>query len=681
VSLVFAGGGGQKPAPAPAAGGTAAPAPAPAPAQGAQKGASLIGKLEGPEIIRDVAKFPSTFKDAPSLQGKGLPAVAQRLPERSDLLVIKPLKEIGKYGGNWRRAFTGPADTENGSRIVNSDQILAFDYTGTKIMPSLAKDWKVSADGKTTTIYLRKGLKWSDGTPCTADDFMFWYNDIYMNKAIVPTPFFEFQVNGKPGVMKKIDDYTVAFEFPEPYSFFVYQLAGSTAVGAGFSTRGAFQNWGGCVAPAHYLKQFLPKYSTEADVTAKAKAAGFDGWVSWLRMKYSFALNPDLPVLTPWKTVSPINTPTWALERNPFFWGVDTEGNQLPYIDRITMTLAENAEVANLRAIAGEFDIQERHMHLAKLPIFLENQQKGNYTVRLDPSFNGTDAAIHIGTSFVGDPEIMKWLRTRDFRRALALGVNRDQLNEAIWLGVGTAGSVAPAPSTIYSPGPEYNKKWATHDVAQANKLLDGLGLTKKDAEGFRERSDGKGRLRLEMITVGGQFVEYTKIGEMVKQQWRAIGIDVDVKELERNLAFTRDRNNENQLITWANDGSEMLLLFPRHAIPVDAAESHMGHAYARWYASNGADGTKPVEAEMERAFDFLRKAYASDEAGQISNAKEVWKIITEEVWSIGTVGQSPAFMGVRLVKNNMGNIPERQANAQHTRTPWTSQPSTFFFK
>jgi peptide/nickel transport system substrate-binding protein len=682
AGFVFAGGGGESSSSSPA---PAAPAAAPAQSGGAQGGASLIGKLEGPVFIRDTAQFPKSFKEAPALAelvkaGK-LPEVSKRLPEPSELLVIKPVREIGKYGGNWRRAFTGPADHENGNRLVNSDQILTFDYAGTKIEPSLAKDWKVSADGKTTTIYLRKGVKWSDGTPLTADDFMFWYNDIYMNKQIVPTPFFEFQVNGKPGTMRKIDTFTVAFEFPEPYAFFVYQLAGSTAVGAGFSTRGAFQNWGGCVAPAHYLKQFLPKYSSEAAVNAKAKAEGYDGWVSWLRMKYSWALNPELPVLTPWKTVSPINTPTWSMERNPYFWGVDTAGNQLPYIDRITMTLAENAEVANLRAIAGEFDVQERHMHLAKLPVFLENQQKGNYTVHLDPASNGADCAIHVGNSYVGDPEIMKWLRNKDFRHALSLGIDRDQLNEAIWLGVGVAGSIAPAPDTLYSPGAEYNKKWAQYDPDQANKLLDGLGLTKKDAEGFRMRADGKGRLRLELITVGGQFVEYTKIGEMVKQQWRRIGVDLDVKELERNLAFTRDANNENQLITWATDGSEMLLLFPRHAIPIDAAESHMGMAYAQWYASNGARGTKPEDPEMLKAFDFIRKAYASDEAGQIANAKEAWKIITEQAWSIGTVGQSPAFMGVRLVKNNMGNVPERQINAQHVRTPFSSQPATFYFK
>ena len=654
-------------------------------AQAPKLGSTLIGKLEGPTIVLDAQAYPKAFKEAPQLAadvkaGK-LPAVEQRLPEPSQLFVVKPLHEIGKYGGNWRRAFTGPADHENGNRINSMDKILTFDYTGTKIVPALARDWKVSDDGRTTTIHLRKGAKWSDGKPLTADDFLFWYEDIYSNKDIVPTPFFEFQINGKPGSMRKVDDYTVAFEFAEPYAYFVYQLAGSTAIGAGLATRGAFQNWGGAYAPAHYLRQFLPKYSSVEAANAKAKQLGFDNWVSLLRNRYSWALNPELPVMTPWRTVSPINTPTWIVERNPYFWAVDTAGNQLPYIDRITFTLAENTEVANLRAIAGEYDIQERHMHLSKLPVFLENAKKGNYTVRLDPGQNGADAAIHVGNSYEGDPEIMKHLRNKDFRHALALGVDRDQLNEALWLGVGVSGSVAPSPDSIYSPGPEWVRKWGVHDPKQANALLDKVGLAKKDGEGFRLRTDGKGRLRLEMVTVGGSFVPYTQIGEMVKQQWRSIGIDVDIKELERNLAFTRDLNNENQLITWANDGSEMLYLFPRHALPVDAAESHMGAAFAKWYASNGTAGTKPDDPEMLRAFDIFRKAFGASEAEQVEYGKELWRIIVEQTWSIGTVGQSPAFMGVRIVKNNVGNIPSRQLNAQHGRTPHSSMPITFYFK
>src|ERR1700687_1243828 len=191
---------------------SATPAPA-------KIGSSLIGKLEGPEIILDAKAFPKTFKEAPILAeqvkaGK-LPAIDKRLPEPSQLFVVKPLRETGKYGGNWRRAFTGPADHENGNRIVSLDKILTFDYTGTKIIPSLARDWKVTDAGKPKTIFLRKGSKWSDGQPFTAADFMFWYQEIYLNKNINPTPFFEFQINGKDGVMKKIDDYTVAFEFPE----------------------------------------------------------------------------------------------------------------------------------------------------------------------------------------------------------------------------------------------------------------------------------------------------------------------------------------------------------------------------------------------------------------------------------------------------------------------------------
>ncbi len=665
-----------------AAGVAAQPA---APAGPPKIGSSLIGKLEGPTLVLDAKDFPKSFKEAPAfadqVKAGKLPAVARRLPEPSQLLVVKPLREVGKYGGTWRRAFTGPADHENGNRINSADKILTFDYTGQKIIPSLARDWKVSDDGKTTTIYLRKGAKWSDGKPFTANDFMFWYEDLYLNKNIVPTPFFEFQINGKDGKMRKIDDFTVAFDFPEPYSFFVYQLAGSTAVGAGMATRGAFQNWGGMYAPAHYMKQFLPKYSSEEAVNKRAKELGFDNWVSLIKNRFSYALNPELPVMTPWKTVTPINTPTWTVERNPYFWGVDTAGNQLPYIDRITFTLAENTEVANLRAIAGEYDIQERHMGLNKLPVFLENAKKGNYTVHLDPGLNGSDVTLHIGNSYEGDAEIAKLLRNKDFRHALALGIDRDQLNEAFWLGVGTPGSVAPNPDTLYAPGPEWNKKWGVLDLKQANELLDKVGLAKKDGDGYRLRQDGKGRLRLEMVTIGGQFVPFTPVGEMIKQQWRKIGIDVDIKELERNLAFTRDMNNENQIITWANDGSEMLFLFPRHAIPVDAAESHMGAAYAKWYASNGASGKKPEEPEMLKALDMFRAAYGMKEADQVKAGKEIWKIIVEQTWSIGTVGQSPAFMGVRIVKNNMGNVPDRQINAQHVRTPHSSWPETFYFK
>ncbi|HEX7629711.1 MAG TPA: ABC transporter substrate-binding protein, partial [Candidatus Methylomirabilis sp.] len=582
---------------------------------------------------------------------------------------------VGKYGGTWRRAFTGPADAENGNRIVSTDKILFWDYTATKVMPCVAKDWKVSDDGKVVIIFLRKGMKWSDGHPFTADDFVFWHEDVYLNKDLQPTPHPDFMVNGKLGRLYKRDDYTVVFEFPEANYLFVDILAGSTSIGGGQATQQFGGRTMGAYMPAHYLKQFHPKYSSKEELDKKAKAAGFDGWLSYLKSRWDWRLNPELPVLAPWKTVTPINTPTWVLERNPFYYGIDSQGNQLPYIDRISMALAENLEVVNLRAIAGQFDLQERHTGLSKLPVFLENRAKGNYDVHLDPALNGSDATLQINHAYEADPEIATWLHTRDFRRALALGIDRDQLNETFWLGVGTPGSVAPAESVPYSPGPEWRKKWSTHNPKQANEFLDKLGLTKKDGEGYRLRTDGKGRIRLELMTVAGAFIPHTQICEMIKQQWKQIGIDADVKEVERNLSYARIANNEQHISIWPNDGTEVIYLFPRHALPLDPVEALLGYPIARWYASNGQQGKEPSDPQLKKALEMFRSAAGKKAPERVKIAQEIWKIIVDEQISIGTVGQSPAVMGVRVVSKRLGNIPARQVNAQHARTPCSSHP------
>jgi len=649
----------------------------------AKIGAHLIGKLEGPELVLDATKWPKKFAEAPMLAemvkaGK-LPPVEKRLPDEP--MVVKPLQSVGRYGGTWRRGFTGPGDGENGNRIVSTDKILFWDYSGTKVMPCVAKEWKQSDDGKSVTISLRKGMKWSDGTPFTANDFVFWYEEVYLNKDLIPTGHPDFMANGKSGTIRKIDDTTVAFEFQDPNFLFVDILAGSTAMGGGQATQAQVGRGMGAYMPAHYIKQFLPKFSSTEEVEKKAKAAGFDGWVSYIRSKWNWALNPELPVLTPWKTVTPINTPTWVLERNPYYMGVDSAGNQLPYIDRISMTLAENLEVLNLRAVAGQYDLQERHTALAKLPVFLENRAKVGYDVRLDPALNGSDATLQTNQAYEADPEIAKWLHTTDFRRALSMGIDRDQLNETFWVGVGTPGSVAPAESVPYSPGPDWRKKWSTLDVKQANALLDKVGLAKKDGEGYRLRTDGKGRLRLELQTSAGAFVPHTQIAEMIKEQWKKIGVQADVKEMERSLFFTRVASNEHQIALWANDGSEVLFLFPRHALPLDPVQALLGTPIARWYASNGAQGKGPKDPRLISALEMYRSANGKKTQERYKIAQEIWKILVDEQYSIGTVGLSPATMGVRIVSNKLGNIPARQTNAQHARTPCSSHPATFFYK
>jgi len=647
-------------------------------AQGGKSG--LIGKLEGPEVVTDPANSPNVFKEAPQLAelvkaGK-LPPVAERIGQ--DPLVIKPLHEIGKYGGTWRGGFTGPADFWNGFRCCSGpDHLMFWDYTGDKAVPNIAKGLEMQDGGRSWLVHLRRGMKWSDGQPFTSDDFVFWYEDIYKNKDLVPTPSAQMAINGKQGEIQKVDTYTVRFKFPDPYYMLPDVLAGATDLaGQGFAYRGM-----GGFAPAHYLKQFHPKYVGQAELDKKVKDAKFDSWVRMFLAKNDWALNPDLPVVSPWKTVTPINTPTWTLERNPYSVFVDTAGNQLPYIDKVVLTLAENLEVLNLRAIAGEYDYQQRHIDLGKLPVLLENQQKGHYKVYLDPGDYGGDMIIKFNLNYDADPEIAKWFNTADFRRALSLGIDRDQINETFWLGTGTPGSVVPADSNKYNPGPQYRKLWSTLDLKKANEMLDNIGLAKKDAQGYRLRADGKGRLRIEIMTLGGQFVQYTQISEMIREQWKKIGIDLQVQEVERSLALKRTAANEQQLGAWNNDGSEHLFTFPLHVFPFElAAVATSGPLYVKWFHSAGTQGKEP-EPRMKELMEKWKKAFGVPEKERIQLGKDIWKIAVEEVYIVGVVGLGPAANGVRIVKTNMGNIPARQYNSPDGKTPAISRPVTFYWK
>jgi peptide/nickel transport system substrate-binding protein len=640
-------------------------------------GGALVGKLEGPEIVTDPVHFPTSYNEPPTLSelvktGK-LPAVKDRIG--TDPLVVKPLHEIGQYGGVWRRGFTGPADTSAGQRVNESDHLTYFDYTATKVVPNVAKAWDVSDGGRTFTFQLRRGMRWSDGHPFTADDFVFWFEDVYLNKDLIPTPSPYFATNGKQGRLMKVDAFTVRYQFSDPYQALPIVMAGQGPI-MGHTKEG--RTGMGGFAPAHYLKQFHPRYVSKEELEKRVKEDKFDSWVSMFKFKNDWARNPDLPVITPWRTVTPITTPTWTLERNPYSVWVDTAGNQLPYIDRIVLALGENLEVINLRAVAGEYDFQSRHIDLQKLPVLLENQQRGGYKVHLDPS-DSEGMALFFNLSYDGDAEVARWIGQADFRRALSLGIERDQLNETFFLGLGVPGSIAPGERTVYSPGAEYRTKWATHDPPQANALLDRIGLDKKDAEGYRLRTDGKGRLRVEIQTFVG-FFQATQICEMIREQWRKIGIQADVKEVERSLAYQRRNANEHQIhvdVTWGTEnmfGHHMGALFP-----VDGT-SAIGPLYGKWFASGGAQGKEPPPRVRELMEKF-RQALGTGGDEHIRTAKEVWKIAVDEVWAIGTVGQSPLITGVRVVKTKMGNIPERLSNGAAAHSPGNNLPQTYFWK
>ena len=156
-------------------------------------------------------------------------------------------------------------------------------------------------------------------------------------------------------------------------------------------------------------------------------------------------------------------------------------------------------------------------------------------------------------------------------------------------------------------------------------------------------------------------FLPWPKISEMVADQWRKVGIQADVRDTERNLAFTRTQNNEHHIMVWNNGGTELLYLFPRHAIPVDPTEAFMGPEFAKWYASDGTQGKKPEDPNLLKILDLYRGAAGQKTDDRIKTAQEIWKILIDQQYGIGTVGQSPALMGVRLVSDRLGNVAKPQ--------------------
>lgn len=654
----------------PAAAATTAPAP-----QATVASSQLTtGEIKGVTIVDTV---PSKFNEAPMLAdlvkaGK-LPPVEQRVPQEP--LVYKPVDEIGKYGGNWRMAFTGVGDSQNMERHMH-DHLLFWDAAVSKVVPHIAKSWEVQDDGKTIVVHLRKGMKWSDGQPFTADDIMFWYEDMYLNDELNPAKAAWMSINGKQGTVQKIDDTTVAFKFDSPYYAFLEELASLDVAGHMTNGKNAMGLW----APKHYMQQFHPKYTAKADLDKKVADGKFKTWVDLFRFKNNVEQNLECPTTAPWKFTSAINTPQAVAARNPYYFAVDTEGNQLPYIDKITWTLAENLEVVNLRAVAGEYDLQVRHIDINKVPVYKDNEQKQNYTVGFWQWQHGADAGFFFNQSYNGDKEIRKWITNKDFRIALSLGIDRDQLNQVFWLGLGDPGSAAPGPGSPYFLGPDSRKLHATFDAKTANAMLDKLGLDKKDSQGFRLRSDGQGVLALEVVTVGAAFVNWTGIAQMVAQHWaKNIGIKADVKELERTLRETKLANNELSISVWSNDGTDNPFTYPPHAMAYNNG-SGIGPAFGDWFQSGGKKGIKP-EGDIAKQQELYSQGKGVPADQRVAIGKQFLQLYVDNCWVMGTCGVSPALLGVVIKKNYMGNVPEHVVGSTPAQTPGNARPEQFYFK
>lgn len=603
------------------------------------------------------------YNEAPALAelvkaGK-LPPVEERLPQEP--LVLPVLEEIGKYGGTWRRVAIGPSD----SWIINSrlsySAFIRYSVMANEIIPHVASKWEQNADGSEFTFYLRKGMRWSDGAPFTVDGMMFWYEDVLNNAELTPSISAWLKVSDKPVVIEKVDDYAFKFKFASSYGLFIGQLAAAPGQGIPDTTA------------KHYLSQFHIKYGDKAAIDAKKAELKLENWYNLYSNRAAWT-NPERPHIWPWIiTKAPPENPVIA-ERNPYYWCVDPQGNQLPYMDRIRLDNVEKVDVVNLKAISGEVDAQWRHLTWNNYPLFIENAQKGDYRVIKHTSASGSDLLLIPNLNYK-DPVYAELMGKAEFRQALSLGINREELNEVIYQGMGVPRQASIVPSNKYYK-PEHSAAYAEYNPQKANQMLDALGLDKKDAEGFRLLPNGQ---PLALVVEHAGLGVWTDALDMISQQFKAIGIRMTPTQQERALYSQRGAAKTERMIgVWGQDRCAHPLVEPLYWMPTWESQTTCGALYWDWYNTKGKEGVEPPEP-VKKVYEYYdRCKWAKSDAELTANAIPIFDINAEQVWFIGTVGLLPA---VAVVKNNLRNVPEDAVSDWLCLHPGNCGIETWFFK
>lgn len=584
------------------------------------------------------------FHESPMLRVKvaagELPPVAERIPEQP--LVVDPFEEIGQYGGTLRGLAFGPSywqDVEWLRRKDNLTLISLFDDLS--LRPVMAKSVEISGDMKSVTIHLRKGLKWSDGVPFTADDIMFYIVDVEMNDELNPAVHPDF-APGNLEEIRKIDDYTVRIDFTTPnLSVIMNRLK-----------RDGGQGW--MFDPKHYLKKWHIKYNPKANELAKEE--GFDHWWEAFRHHenlYGLNTDYDLPRVGPFVLTKA--TPSMMLsERNPYYFVVDTAGNQLPYIDNLVSHIV-SPEVYPMRIISGEVDLAWIRTSLTDYPLYKENEEEGDYRTIPWPGTTGSELGLRLNLD-EKDPVLRKLYRDVRFRQALSVAINREAINENVFFGAAVPRQATVLPACSFFKE-EWAEAYAQYDPHKANGLLDELQLTERSKDDFRLLPKGKPLLLIiEYVEQGSN----TPILELVKEYWEAVGVKVLLKSMESTLWATRmDTSGRGVGATSVGYSTELdSYTHPRYWTMGTSMgmQDSICLEWGKWLETNGKSGEEPPEdvKELYNLGEKLRTLRPGTKE-YVELAQEIHDRSSKMLFRIGTVGMAPR---PNIVKNNLRNFP-----------------------
>jgi peptide/nickel transport system substrate-binding protein len=496
-------------------------------------------------------------------------------------------------------------------------------------------------EGRVFTLHLRPGHKWSDGEPFTAEDFRYWFEDIANNPDLsaagLPN---QLLVDGQAPKFEVIDETTIRYTWDKPNPLFLPALAGPDPVFI--------------YAPAHYLKQFNPKYTDKAKVAELVKEAGVRNWAA-LHTKLSGQYhndNPKLPTLDPWVLKTKLPADRIVFERNPYYYRVDGAGHQLPYLDRVIYSIAD-AKIIPAKTGSGESDLQARYLRFDDYTFLKAGEEAGGYHVRLWRTGPGSQLALYPNLN-AADPEWHKLMRDLRFRRALSLAVDRHEINQVIYFGLAIEGQNTVLPqSPLFRT--EYRADWANYDIDQANKLLDEIGLTEKDADGIRLLPDGKPVAII--VEDAGESSEQSDVLELIRDSWRRVGIQLYSKPSQ--LTLFRRRVFAGDAIMSIDKGVENGLPTARMSPAEFAPTAQDQLEWPKWgeYAeTKGKSGEAPDMPEAVKLKELNEQWLATTDAQEQARIwHEMLGIWADQVFSIGLVA---GVLQPVVVNDRLKNVP-----------------------
>ena len=569
-----------------------------------------------------------------------LPPLAERLPAqpRSDL-PERDDWESGQYGGRLNLLTRGGRDARD--LVVLGYARLMVWTEDFQLVPDLLLDVEVE-ENRRFTLKLRPGHRWSDGQPFTAEDFRFWWEQVANNTALSPGgPPSELLVEGQPPSFEVLDETTVRFSWDRPNNQFLPALA---------ATRPPF-----IYRPAHYLRQFHPDFTDQTLLEAQAAEAGLQGWPALFdqRDRPFLLANPDHPTLQPWRLLNAPPTRRWRFARNPYFHRVDGEGRQLPYVDEVVLEAA-SAELIPAKTAAGDSHLQDRGLTFRDAAFLKEAEARETLALKLWPIARGAQLAIYPNLN-AAEPGLRGLIRTTDFRRALSLAIDRNEINQVIYQGLALPGANSVLPdSPLYRPA--LRGAWAQHDPQAANILLDGLGLDRRDADGYRLRADGA-RLTL-IVEAGDTDPAEIDVLELVQSHWREIGVELLVRSRGRSALRNSIQAGETAFSVFYGlaNGLARASMSPKELAPTGDRQNHWP-LWGLHYESNGGRGEAPDLPAAQRLLTlFAAWKTAPDVEVKRAAWEEMLAIHAEEVFTIGIIARIPQPVAHRP---DLRNLPE----------------------